>query len=77
MKIFYFPILFIALLATLPVVAQEKTNSGQLRILGADSLAVHRITLNDSAKSKQKRIYSPHTAAIRSAILPGWGQFYN
>ncbi len=75
MKIFYFPILFIALLAALPVVAQEKNNSGQFRILGADSLAVHRVTLNDS--TKPKRVYSPHKAAVRSAILPGWGQFYN
>ncbi len=71
MKTFYFPVLVIALLATLPALAQEK-NSGKLRILGADSLAIRRVTLKDSTK-----IHSPHKAAVRSAILPGWGQAYN
>ncbi len=31
----------------------------------------------DGNKIKKVRVYSPRTAAIRSAILPGWGQIYN
>lgn len=26
---------------------------------------------------KKKKVFNPHTAAIRSAIIPGWGQIYN
>jgi hypothetical protein len=41
----------------------------------ADSSAIHHpIILRDSIR---KKIYSPRSAAIRSAILPGLGQIYN
>jgi hypothetical protein len=71
MKRFYLPVLVILFFAACPVAAQQK-NNGDLRILGADSLAVKRVTITDSSK-----LHTPRGAAIRSAILPGWGQAYN
>ncbi len=38
--------------------------------------AVVKNTAADTAK-KQVKIFNPHTATIRSAIIPGWGQIYN
>lgn len=36
---------------------------------------VNKIT--DSSYQKSLQRFNPHTATIRSAIFPGWGQFYN
>jgi hypothetical protein len=33
-------------------------------------------SIKDSSTKKVK-VFNPHTAAIRSAIIPGWGQIYN
>ena len=46
----------------------------------ADSLNTVTITIDTSADGKKKskvRVYNPGKAAVRSAILPGWGQVYN
>lgn len=33
--------------------------------------------VKDSFVKKEKKIFNPRTATLRSAILPGWGQLYN
>ena len=46
----------------------------------ADSLNTTTITIDtaaDGKKTKKVNVYSPKKAAIRSAIIPGWGQVYN
>jgi hypothetical protein len=46
----------------------------------ADSLTTVTTTIDtteDGKKTKQVRVYNPRKAALRSAILPGWGQIYN
>lgn len=35
------------------------------------------VVVNDEAIDSVLRVHSPRTAAIRSAIIPGWGQVYN
>lgn len=63
-------VLFTALIAT----AQEEET-----FAGTDSSGSKTITIKDSAEvgEKKVRVYSPKSAAIRSAILPGLGQIYN
>lgn len=39
--------------------------------------AVVDTTAPDDKKVKKVRVYNPGKAALRSAILPGWGQIYN
>lgn len=46
----------------------------------ADSLKTVTATIDtteDGKKTKKVRVYNPRKAALRSAILPGWGQIYN
>ena len=35
------------------------------------------VVINDDVIDSVLRVHSPRTAAIRSAIIPGWGQVYN
>jgi hypothetical protein len=42
-----------------------------------DSLQVEAKNTADSGNIKPVKIYDPHIATRRSAILPGWGQVYN
>lgn len=42
-----------------------------------DSLTVVANKIADSPKIKSVKIYDPHVATRRSAIIPGWGQIYN
>jgi hypothetical protein len=42
----------------------------------ADSL-INTVFADSASGKKDKRQFSPRKAAIRSAILPGWGQAYN
>ena len=50
----------------------NKTNRVQKKVLISDSLSKQ-----DFKKQLTKTPISPRTAAIRSAIIPGWGQIYN
>jgi Family of unknown function (DUF5683) len=45
-----------------------------------DSLKTTTTVIDTTEKgkiTKKTRVYNPRKAALRSAILPGWGQFYN
>jgi len=58
-----------------PANAQQKDkDSSNLRIMGG-SLRVAKVPVEDSGH--HKKVYSPRTAAIRSALVPGLGQIYN
>ena len=70
-----FPVIFY--LAAQPCVsfAQQKEV-----LKSADSLNTVTTVIDTSADGKKKskvRVYSPGKAALRSAIIPGWGQVYN
>ena len=70
--------IFLICLATTPCIsfAQKKEV-----LKSADSLttvaAVIDSTAPEGKKVKKVNVYNPRKAAIRSAILPGWGQIYN
>ena len=53
---------------TVPVVQELKLDSGRVK---ADSI----VPVKTDTVTKKK--HSPRKAAIRSAIIPGWGQIYN
>jgi len=72
---YFFPILFFlfAIVCSSPLPAQEKVNN-------TDSVPEQTARKKDSIKSTDS-VTSPvnhaRKAALRSAILPGWGQAYN
>lgn len=70
----YFLLVIAFLLTARPVISQQKE-----KLVTADSLTT-TTEITDSTKNgveKKIRVYNPKVAAIRSAILPGWGQIYN
>lgn len=69
-RLFFLSLLFIFAAAG-SLHAQQK-DSSKVRLLGIDS--IKRVKVTDTATHKK---HSPHKAAIRSAVLPGWGQAYN
>ncbi|MGZ5222310.1 MAG: DUF5683 domain-containing protein, partial [Chitinophagaceae bacterium] len=58
-------------------------SSGQKKevLKSADSLKTVTAVIDSTApadkKIKKVNVYNPRKAAIRSAIIPGWGQVYN
>jgi Family of unknown function (DUF5683) len=67
-------LVLVAMLATVTAFTQQKET-----FVTADSLNTTTVT-TDSTKNgvvKKIRVYKPRVAALRSAILPGWGQVYN
>ena len=77
-KLILFAIFFISifLLMAMNIQAQEEEV-----LRSADSLKTITAVVDSSAprgeKVKKIRVYDPRKAALRSAILPGWGQIYN
>jgi uncharacterized protein DUF5683 len=72
-------LLFIVLCAINSLNAQQK-DSTSLHAQSKDSVIISHdstIVIEKKKDTVIKRIYSPRSAAIRSAILPGLGQIYN
>lgn len=61
--------------------AQEKEVLNPIAIGSADSLKTVTTIIDSTApegkKVKKVNVYNPRKAALRSAIIPGWGQIYN
>ena len=77
-KVFGYLLFLLVSFATIPCIS-----FGQKKevLKSADSLktvtAVIDTTAPEGKKVKKVRVYNPRKAALRSAILPGWGQIYN
>jgi hypothetical protein len=67
--------LLVAFAATIGVHAQTVSDANN-RVINIDS-AMRQPVKTDRKADSAMRKYSPRTAAIRSAILPGLGQIYN
>jgi hypothetical protein len=64
-------------LAMLPCIALAQKKE---ILVSADSSNTVTAIIDSTASGKEikkVKVYSPHKAAVRSAILPGWGQIYN
>ena len=70
-----FPVIICLALQPCVAFAQQKEE-----LKSADSLNTVTTVIDTSAEGKKKskvKVYSPGKAALRSAIIPGWGQVYN
>ena len=70
-------IVFSVLLFSLSLSAQHKEKE---KLVSTDSSKTVTEIIDSSAKGekvKKVKVYNPKTAALRSAIIPGWGQVYN
>src|SRR4051812_33941011 len=65
--------LLLVFFSGITVHAQEDSTS----VKKDTSMFVQGKVINKPADSVVKPIHSPHKAAVRSAIIPGWGQVYN
>ena len=69
--------IFSILLFSLSLSAQHKEKE---KFISTDSSKTVTEIIDSSAKGekvKKEKVYNPKTAALRSAIIPGWGQVYN
>ena len=71
----FFPVIFC--LAVLPYASfcQEKEILKSVDSVNTVTTVID--TSSDGKKKSKVRVYNPGKAALRSAILPGWGQVYN
>ncbi|RYZ26879.1 MAG: hypothetical protein EOO10_14345 [Chitinophagaceae bacterium] len=68
-------LLFCALLLSFFCYSQTDTTKGLVQV---DTLIKNSPPIQNKAKADSvRKAFSPKKATIRSAILPGWGQFYN
>lgn len=67
-KVFFTGLLFLLLSNGNHSVAQSPV---------ADTLSKAGAGIKDSSNKKKAKVFNPHTATLRSAILPGWGQVHN
>lgn len=76
---FFFIQIFISLICLLTLSRFSFAQKKEI-LQSADSLTTVTTaidTTKDGEKTKKVRVYNPRKAALRSAILPGWGQIYN
>lgn len=74
----YFNILFVfCCLAILPCVATAQQTETLKSVDSLNTVTTVIDTTSDGKKKSKVRVYNPGKAALRSAILPGWGQVYN
>ena len=78
---FLFSIKILFLFICFSAAALHTTAQEEEVLRSADSLKTVTVDIDSSApegkKVKKVNVYDPRKAAIRSAILPGWGQVYN
>ena len=76
-----FPIKTLFLFLCFSVAVIHATAQEEEVLRSADSLKTVTVDIDSSAPAgkrvKKVNVYDPRKAAIRSAILPGWGQVYN
>ncbi|RYY55335.1 MAG: hypothetical protein EOO09_10920 [Chitinophagaceae bacterium] len=77
MKRFISPILLTALVALLLPAASLYAQDKEVLQSVSEDTTVTVVVDTSTGEVKKKFVYSPRTAAIRSAILPGLGQIYN
>lgn len=61
----------------LVVLLLAKTGISQTDSIPKNTVVASSTAATDSAKKKKVHEYNPGKAALRSAIIPGWGQVYN
>ena len=78
---FLFSIKILFLFICFSAAALHTTAQEEEVLRSADSLKTVTVDIDSAApegkKVKKVNVYDPRKAAIRSAILPGWGQVYN
>jgi len=73
MKTIRFFFILLAGLTCFQVSFAQKKDSSAIRMLGASTVGVKKISTDSTGKKK----HDPHKATMHSLILPGWGQAYN
>jgi hypothetical protein len=66
---------FLFMMRDAKVFAQQKPDTSLLKSNTAEDSSHKNLLAQDTAVRKKK--FNPKVATFRSAVLPGWGQFYN
>src|SRR6478735_2790717 len=74
----YFHIIFLlTCLAILPCISFAQQKEVLKSVDSVNTVTTITDTSADGKKKTKVRVYNPGKAAMRSAIIPGWGQVYN